>query len=60
MLKRDGDVEGVLNNLRDRIAQERKTLRARLGQPPSRKRGSKSERSKLREIFRQYEGLSDQ
>ncbi len=61
MLKRDVLAGPQVDNLRDRIDHERKRLRARLAQPPHRKRGAKpNERSKLREIFRQYEGLSDE
>lgn len=61
MLKPNGgDLAATLSNLRDRIEQDRKALRARLAQPARRKRRSKTgQRSKLREIFRQYEDIAN-
>lgn len=67
MRKRGPDPEVTVESLVDRIAAERKAIRAQLSAPPRRKGdarpkgkdGGNKDGSKLREIFRQYEGLLD-
>jgi hypothetical protein len=62
MRKRDQATDLNLDEVVERIAAERKAIRARLAAPPRRKGDARTktrERSKLRELFRQYEGLLD-
>ena len=61
MLSKTAEADRVVESLRERIEEERKNLRARLAGRPRYQRGAKTnERGKLREIFRQFEGLSEQ
>jgi hypothetical protein len=63
LTKRNPEAEAQsLENLRQRVEQERKLIRARLAVPPkqkSKRNARANSRGKLRQIFRQFEGLND-